>query len=361
MFSSSTATAAGVACLAALSSQVCAYPSFWGGDVTKAVPGGAFGNMGIANYEAASSDACKITHDIPKAGFTIGIVYTFTISTSENELGMVWSIGGGQMEKGNTGSKKHSSEKVLWTGRGADAVSAYAICGAGGAFRGVHVAASVTVKKKAATMTTAMNAAATTATTTTAAASVTATDDVTPAIHVCDLNADALHDSGSKLDLTKVMGLLGDANKFCAENPKLSRLICILAAEPKCAQAISVNPIVQGLFTGKTTTVGGASGTDGKQLCDCFANALLLDEFCDALGVEDCRLGSGGGAASVRELWSTCLADHPADYKVTAADVTTPCFAATGVFSFALGPLCAPCWHVLNLLRRVVGAGWVCG
>lgn len=151
MFSSSTATAAGVACLAAFSSQVCAYPSWFSGDVAKAVPGGAFGQMGIINYAAGNSAVCEITSNIPAVGFTVGEAYTFKISTSNaNGLGMVWDVSG---TKGNSGTRRNPEKEVAWTATG-DSAFAYAICGAGGGFRGVHVAASVTVKKKATTTTT---------------------------------------------------------------------------------------------------------------------------------------------------------------------------------------------------------------
>ena len=147
-----------MACLAALSSQVCAYPGYFSGDVTKAVPGGAFGNMGVPNYAAGNSAVCEITSNIPAVGFTVGEAYTFKISTSNaNGLGMVWDVSG---TKGNSGTRRHAEKEVAWTATG-DSAFAHAICGAGGGFRGVHVAASVTVKKKTATTT---------------------TDDVTPAI-----------------------------------------------------------------------------------------------------------------------------------------------------------------------------------
>ena len=165
MFSSTTAAAAGFACLAALSAQVRAHPSRFQGDVTKAVPGGAFGlGMGIDKYEATSSDACKITHDIPDVGFTIGGKYTFTISTNadyKTGLGMVYKVGA-QQETVSMGKSK----AFAWTGTG-DNISASAICGAGGLYGKLHAAAPVTAKKVAPGTSTTAKTTTTTATTTT--------------------------------------------------------------------------------------------------------------------------------------------------------------------------------------------------
>ena len=146
MFSSTTAAAAGFACLAALSAQVRAFPGSFQGDVTKAVPGGAFGSMGIDKYEATSSDACKITHDIPAEGFAIGDKYTFTISTNagyKTGLGMVYKVGAQQETVSMAKSKAFA-----WTGAG-DVISAFAICGAMGSYDKMHAAESVTAKKAA--------------------------------------------------------------------------------------------------------------------------------------------------------------------------------------------------------------------
>ena len=148
MFSYATAAVACFACLAALPTQVRAWPSAFGNgnDLSNINPGDAFGMMGIPTYAAGSSDVCEITSDIPAAGFTAGEAYTFKITTSNAAgLGMVWDVGG---TKGNSGFPGRNAEKeVAWTATG-DSVSAYAICGAGRGF-GVHVAASVTVKKAA--------------------------------------------------------------------------------------------------------------------------------------------------------------------------------------------------------------------
>jgi len=149
MFSSTTATAAGFACLAALAAQVNAWPSSFGNgrDLSVIKPGDAFGFMGgIPNYAAGNSDVCEITSNIPAEGFAVGEAYTFKITTSNAAgLGMVWDVGG---TKGNSGQPgRNKAKEVAWTATG-DSVSAYAICGAGRGF-GVHVAASVTVKKAA--------------------------------------------------------------------------------------------------------------------------------------------------------------------------------------------------------------------
>ena len=142
--------AALLALLALLPAHVRGYPSYYASTSIAGVkPGDAFGNMGIANYEAASSDACKVAHNIPPAGFTAGQAYTFTITTNaayKTGLGMVWDVGGTKGNSGGSGAAGllAKSHEIAWTAAG-DSVEVHAICGAGGSYDKVHVAEAVAV------------------------------------------------------------------------------------------------------------------------------------------------------------------------------------------------------------------------
>jgi hypothetical protein len=113
-----------------------AYPASWSGDVTTVSPGGAFGFMGIANFEATYSAACAIDHDIPWSGYNVGTEYTFTISTDvANGLGMVWKVGSIAQSNSGTGpASKKTTHEVKWTptAQTEDSVQIHAICGKGG-------------------------------------------------------------------------------------------------------------------------------------------------------------------------------------------------------------------------------------
>ena len=136
----------------AQAADVRAHPNVWGGDVTIAKAGGVFGNAGIANYEKAETDACKITSNIPSDGFVDGKDYTFTVSTNlPAGLGMVWKVECSECDehdtgKGNSGQARKKTQEVAWKATG-NGVSAHAICGAMGGYDKIHAAASVTVEK----------------------------------------------------------------------------------------------------------------------------------------------------------------------------------------------------------------------
>lgn len=50
-----------------------AYPTFgFSDDVSKVQPGGRFGNANIAKYEDGTSAKCKISHNVPEAGYEEG-------------------------------------------------------------------------------------------------------------------------------------------------------------------------------------------------------------------------------------------------------------------------------------------------
>ena len=157
MFSSTAAFVAGFACLAAMSAQVRAYPTYLQADVSTFVPGGPFGSGGIITIEAGTGDACKIVSDIPSAGFTVGETYTFVISTDSSHttvggvkgLGMVYSFDSipPQFASDSSGMLNTGTSKtVSWVASG-ETVTASALCGAMGSYKKMHVAAKLTFQK----------------------------------------------------------------------------------------------------------------------------------------------------------------------------------------------------------------------
>ena len=166
------------AALATMAISVHAYPNSFSGDVSAAVAGASFGkynrdpipgpihnrkevskkplsipqsnefffsslgNMGVSHYEATSSSKCVLAWDnLPADGFVDGVKYSMTLTTDvEGGLGMVWKAGA--EAQANSGDARKTSQAVTWTATGTS-VSVSAICGAGGTYDKVHVAAKL--------------------------------------------------------------------------------------------------------------------------------------------------------------------------------------------------------------------------
>ncbi|CAK9054403.1 unnamed protein product [Durusdinium trenchii] len=144
-------------------------------------PGGSFGSMGIATFSDPITDAgCKITTDVPSAGFTSGTAYTVTV-TSANALAQRVSCSTGSFGNAayaNIGYKV-TTMGHSWTAPSSGTEASFvALCGDSSI---MNLAATVTVSAATTTSTTAMSttttSADTTATTTDADTSTAATTD----------------------------------------------------------------------------------------------------------------------------------------------------------------------------------------
>ncbi|CAJ1442851.1 unnamed protein product [Effrenium voratum] len=129
--------------------------------------GSSFGFMGIASVGATTGDTCKITHDVPVAGYTPGASYTVTVTSLIPKLSQKLASSAGTFASSGVSdvNTKVTSHSHSWTapGVGGGSTSFRALCGAGGSIDEMWYAAPVTVTGGAGSVaTTTTTAAATT-------------------------------------------------------------------------------------------------------------------------------------------------------------------------------------------------------
>jgi len=332
--------------------------------------GGVFGNAGIANYEKAETDACKITSNIPSDGFVDGKDYTFTVSTNlPAGLGMVWKVECSECDehatgKGNSGQARKKTQEVAWKATG-NGVSAHAICGAMGGYDKIHAAASVTVEKakpsagetgKAGGATTAAAAVVTNATTAATAVVTNATTGGTTAANSggntfrvigkvaagpaakamviamtvanCDkmtaaesganvavLGAQA---GGSLIDLPRSNGKCGTANHHrLASRDTFTAMLVFKANVPEAEVARTMQAVNDVIAAGQLKVdfkVGGV------------AERLTVPKDCRAMTLVCARSGGAvANFASVSETGDITLMVEPGDNDTCQYDCENPC------------------------------------
>ena len=120
-----------------------AYPGSYSGDIKVISAGDSFGNMGIANFEVAQNDNCKLATNVPAAGFVVGQTYTWTASTNFGGAGLGIIIDIASTRQHTSG--RASDKTFTWTPGDTTTVTGHAICGAGGTTEQMWVAVPKTV------------------------------------------------------------------------------------------------------------------------------------------------------------------------------------------------------------------------